>query len=225
MKQLRIILADDHAAVRKGLALLITGERDLIVVGEADNGKDALRLTKELTPDVVIVDLYMPKLNGLQLAELLKTECPTVKVLVLTAHEDESHLRQLCAAKVAGYVLKRSKAEELILAIHKVAADEFHFDAALASRTLVCFLGQTTAKIESHSSGLSEREKEVLRGVAWGYSNKELADLLSLSVKTVETYKIRVREKLGLRSRTEMVQYALLQGWMNDAGFSTRLSI
>jgi two-component system response regulator NreC len=176
MKQLRIILADDHSAVRKGLILLINSEPDLIVVGETDNGKEALRLAKNLKPDLIIIDLYMPELNGLQAAELLKTECPMVKVLVLTAHEDEGHLRQLCAAKVSGYVLKRSTANELILAIRKVAAGEFHFDANLACKTLVCFASGSTAKSSwPHTSDLSEREKEVLRGVAWGYSNKELS--------------------------------------------------
>ena len=216
MKKLRILLADDHKIVREGLKLLINSQRDMQVVGEAANGKEVLVKARELKPDVVVMDLSMPELNGLQATERLKAECPEMKVVALTAHEDESYLRQLCKVGAAGYVLKRSAGDELVKAIGTVAKGGVYFEASLASRALAKQMTGSPVKGESHTSELSEREKEVLIMLAWGYSNKETAGRLKLSVKTVETYKLRIGEKLGLRSRTEMVQYALRQGWLNE---------
>ena len=176
MKKLRILLADDHKMVRDGLRLLLDAQPDLRVVGEAANGREVLQKARELNPDVVVMDLSMPELNGLQAAERLKAELPGVKVVAMTANEDESYLRQLCKVGAVGYVLKRS-----------------------------------AGAVE-----LSEREKEVLVMLASGYSNKEIAAQLALSVKTVETYKVRIGEKLGLHSRTQMVQYTLRRGWLNE---------
>jgi DNA-binding NarL/FixJ family response regulator len=218
MKKLNILLADDHKVLREGLTLLINGQPDMRVVGEAGSGKEALRKARELNPDVVVMDLSMPDLNGLQATHALRAESSQVEVLVLTVHEDESYLRQLCQAGAAGYVLKRSPGEELINAIRKVAAGEVCFDGALAGKALA---GQVRELVLHGNPGgggeLSQRETEVLRAVAWGHSNKEVADQLQLSVKTIETYKVRITEKLGLRSRTEMVRYALRQGWLSDA--------
>ncbi len=224
MKKLRVFVADDHKVVREGLMLLINGQSDMQVIGEADNGKEVLQQAQVLKPDVVVMDLSMPELNGLQATEMLKAKCPEVKVLALTVHEDESYLRQLCKAKADGYVLKRSAGDELIQAIRQVAAGEVHFDAALAGKTLVSQTAVSTTKGESHTADLSEREKEVLNLIAWGHSNKEIANRLGLSVKTVETYKVRVAEKLGLRSRTDIVQYALRQGWLNETSSFEPLS-
>jgi DNA-binding NarL/FixJ family response regulator len=216
MNKLRILMADDHQIVREGLRKLIDSQPDMRVVGEAVNGKQALTLARTLKPDVVVMDLSMPELNGLQATAGLTAEFPAVKVVALTAHEDESYLRQLCNAGASGYVLKRSAGEELIKAIRMVAGGGVHFDAMLASKALA---RQTTAPAgrgELGAAKLSDREKEVLVFLAWGYSNKEISAKLSLSVKTVETYKVRVGEKLGLRSRTEMVKFAMRQGWLNE---------
>jgi DNA-binding NarL/FixJ family response regulator len=155
-------------------------------------------------------------LNGLQATERLKAEWPETKVVALTAHEDESYLRQLCKVGAVGYVLKRSAGDELIKAIGTVAKGGVYFEATLANKALARQITGAPIKGESHASELSEREKEVLIMLAWGYSNKEIAGKLALSVKTVETYKLRIGEKLGLRSRTQMVQYALRQGWLNE---------
>ena len=217
MKKLRILLADDHKVVRDGLRLLIDSQPDLRVVGEASNGKEALQQARDLKPDVVVMDLSMPEMNGLQATERLKAEQPGIKVVALTVHEDASYLLQLCKAGAAGYVLKRSAGDDLIHAIRTVAAGGLHFDAALASKALTGQRGEAPGKAGPHVSELSEREKEVLILLAWGYSNKEIAGDLGLSVKTVETYRVRVSEKRGLRSRTEIVQYALRQGWLNEA--------
>jgi len=163
-----------------------------------------------------VMDLSMPELNGLQATQRLKTDFPDIKVVALTANEDESYLRQLCEAGAVGYVLKRSAGDQLVEAIATVAGGGVYFEPALASKALARQLTGPPARSEA-SGGLSDREKEVLLMLAWGYSNKEIAGQLSLSVKTVETYKVRVSEKLGLHSRTEMVRYALRQGWLNEA--------
>jgi DNA-binding NarL/FixJ family response regulator len=217
MKKLRILLADDHQVVRDGLRLLIDGQGDMRVIGEAGNGKEALRQARDLKPDVVVMDLSMPEMNGLQATERLKAESPGIKVVALTVHEDVSYLLQLCKAGAAGYVLKRSAGDDLIHAIRMVAAAGVHFDPTLASKALTGQRGEAPGKAGSHASDLSKREKEVLILLAWGYSNKETAGHLGLSVKTVETYRVRISEKLRLRSRTEIVQYALRQGWLNEA--------
>jgi DNA-binding NarL/FixJ family response regulator len=209
-------MADDHQILREGLRKLIDSQPDMRVVGEAINGQQVLTLVKTLNPDVVVMDLSMPELNGLQTTARLAAESPAVKVVVLTAHEDESYLRQLCTAGAKGYVLKRSAGEELIKAISTVAAGGICFDTALASKALARQSTVTTGRAELGGAKLSGREKEVLVLLAWGYSNKEISAKLGLSVKTVETYKVRVGEKLGLRSRTEMVKFAMRQGWLTE---------
>jgi DNA-binding NarL/FixJ family response regulator len=186
------------------------------VVGEAANGREVLVKARDLKPDVVVMDLSMPELNGLQAAEQLKAEHPAMKVVALTAHEDESYLRQLCKVGATGYVLKRSAGDELVKAIGTVAKGGVHFEATLAGKALASQMTGAPMKGESRTSELSDREMEVLTMLAWGYSNKEIASRLNLSVKTIETYKVRIGEKLGLRSRTQMVQYALRQGWLNE---------
>ena len=201
MKKLRILLADDHKIVREGLRTLINSQPDMQVVGEAANGKEVLVKARELKPDVVVMDLSMPELNGLQATERLKAEHPKMKVVALTAHEDESYLRQLCKVGAAGYVLKRSAGDELVKAIGTVAKGGVHFEATLASKALASQMTGSPVKGESRASELSEREKEVLITLAWGYSNKEIAGRLNLSVKTVETYKLRIGEKPSLFDR------------------------
>jgi two-component system, NarL family, response regulator NreC len=216
MKKLRILLADDHKIVRDGLRLLIDGQRDMQVIGEAGNGKEVLQQARELKPDVVVMDLSMPELNGLQATERLKTERPEARVIVLTVHEDSSYLLQLCKAGAVGYVLKRSAGEDLIQAIRAVAGGGLHFDATVAAKALAGKASDSGSHRGLQTAELSEREREVLIHLAWGFSNKEIASDLGLSVKTVETYRVRIGEKLGLRSRTEIVQYALRAGWLNE---------
>lgn len=215
-RKLRILLADDHEIVRDGLRLLIDGRPDMRVVGEAANGKQVILKARDLKPDIVVMDLSMPELNGLQATERLKLEWPGIKIIALTAHADEAYLSLLCKAGASGYVLKSSAGEELIQAIGEVARGGVHFEASLASKALARQMAATTAGREPSPAELSSREKEVLTRLAWGYSNKEIAANLGLSVKTVETYKVRVSEKMGFHSRTQMVEYALRQGWLNE---------
>ena len=223
MKKLRILLADDHEMVREGLRQLIDSQPGMSVVGEAGDGVEAISRALRLKPDLVVMDLSMPKLNGLQATDLLRRKHPGLKIVALTAHEDEGYLRQLCKVGVAGYVLKRSASDELVKAIGVVAKGGVYFESSLASAALARQLTGSAPAGESGAAELSERETQVLTMLAWGHTNKEIAAELKLSSKTVETYKVRIGEKLGLRSRADMVRYALRQGWLNEARRPGRL--
>lgn len=216
MERLRIFIADDHAVLRDGLKALVNGQPDMEVVGEADNGRVAWQKAKELQPDVVVMDVSMPEMNGAQATQRLKELCPNIKVLALTAHEDKGYLRHLLEAGASGFLLKRAATDELIQAIKVVAAQGSYVDPTLAGKVLCSYIGQPSLKNGTQLPVPSEREAEVLRLIAWGYSNKEIAARLNISVKTVETYKARLAEKLQLTSRTEMVRYAVRQGWLQD---------
>lgn len=213
MPELRIILADDHAILREGLALLIGQKPDLRVVGQAEDGEQLLTLVRRHRPDLVVMDLSMPRLNGLEATRRLKAEYPEVRVIILTMHEDTGYLTGLIRAGADGFMLKRSAAEQLIEGIRKVVSGQTWFDPALAALALrQGMLPEVPGKTGARA--LSPREEKVLRELARGYANKEVAERLNLSVKTVETYRQRITEKTGLRTRAEMVRYALHQGWL-----------
>jgi DNA-binding NarL/FixJ family response regulator len=215
MNKLRVLLADDHAIVREGLKALINSQPDLVVVGEAADGPTAVALTAELDPDVVVMDISMPGLTGAQATTQLRAARPDRKVLVLTVHEDKGYMRLLLEAGAAGYVLKRAAAAELIQAIRAVAAGQTYLDPVLAG-SVVDHLVRPAVAV-GPSVDLSEREAEVMRLIALGYSNKEIAVQLKVSVKTVETYKTRSMEKLHIRSRVDIVRYAARRGWLVTA--------
>lgn len=216
MNMLRIFLADDHVVLREGLKSLVNAQADMNVVGEAGNGRAALLKARELQPDVIIMDVSMPDLNGIQVTERLKRDCQKITVLVLTAHDDSGYLRQLLEVGASGYVLKKAAAEELIKAIRVVAAGGVYLDPSLAGKVVGGYLGRRQLGGKPLGDQLSEREAEVLRLVAWGYTNKEVAGYLRISVKTVETHKANLMQKLDLKSRVEMVRYALRQGWLRE---------
>ena len=218
MPALRIFLADDHAVVREGLKALINTQAGMAVVGEAADGLSACDQVSHLRPDVVVMDVSMPGLTGSQATEKLRQECPTVRVLALTVHEDRGYIRQLLAAGAAGYVLKRAAAEELIHAIRVVADGGVYLDPGMAGHVVGGFVRRPPGEgTPAASAGLSEREVEVAQLTAAGHGNKEIASRLDLSVKTVETYRARAMDKLGLRSRADLVRYAFQQGWLKDA--------
>lgn len=212
--KLRIFLADDHVVVREGLKVLINAQSDMEVVGEAGNGRDALRKTRDCRPDLIIMDVSMPELNGAAATEQLKRERPEIRVLALSVHEDKSYLRKLLEAGASGYMLKRAAAAEVIQAIRTVAGGGMYLDPQMAGKVVDSFVRKPPLRGEIAGSELSDRETEVVRLIAQGYTNKEIATRLELSVKTVETYKARSMEKLGLDSRAEIVRYALEQGWL-----------
>ena len=216
MSKIRILLADDHETVREGLKTILNAQTDMEVIGEAPDGRSAVERTSLLHPDIVIMDVSMPVMNGLRATQAIKETCPTVKVLTLTRHAEEGYLQQLMRAGASGYVLKQSRATEVLHAIRAVATGGTYLDGHLAKPR---DLGGTPrpAKTGQSRSVLSQREEEVLRLVAWGYSNKEIAAQLNLSVKTIETHKANASQKLGVSNRIEIVSYAILQGWLRDS--------
>jgi DNA-binding NarL/FixJ family response regulator len=217
MDKLRILLAEDHETIRDGLKLLVNSQPDMVIVGEANNGRVALQLAQELLPDVVVMDVSMPELNGLQATKKLKQKCPQVKVLTLTRHTDDGYLQQLLQAGASGYVLKQSKSVELLRAIRAVVNGQTYLDPAITEKAVTQIRGgRRTARGQSPDANLSERETEVLRLIAWGYINKEIAARLNLSIKTVEVHKANGMRKMGMKSRVDIVRYALLQGWLQD---------
>ena len=214
---LRVVLADDHAVVREGLKALVNAQPDMRVVGEAADGEAALQAARTLAPDVLVMDLSMPVLGGAEATASVRRDCPGVKVLALTVHEERLYLTQLLRAGASGYVLKRAAAAELVRAVRTVAAGGTYIDPSVAGTLVEGYLDAQEKADEATHDALSDREREVLVRIARGFSNKEIAAALGLSVKTVETYKSRVAEKLGLRTRVEIVRYAARQGWLGDS--------
>lgn len=216
MTKQRIFLADDHAVLREGLRILINSQPDMECVGEAADGRAAVRGVEELQPDVAVLDVSMPELNGLQATKRIKQCCPDAKILTLTRHRDDGYLQQLLKAGSSGYVLKQSASTVLLTAIRAVAAGQRFLDPAITEKVIGSYVANSAKKGVPAPVELSDREEEVLRMIAWGYSNKEVASRLELSVKTVEVHKANAMRKLGMRSRIDIVRYALLQGWLQD---------
>ena len=216
MSKLRILLADDHETVREGLKTILNAQADMEVIGEAPDGRSAVERTSLLHPDIVIMDVSMPGMNGLRATQAIKETCPTVKVLTLTRHAEEGYLQQLMRAGASGYVLKQSRANEVLQAVRTVASGKTYIDPHLDT-TFGKLGGPVPPRSGASRPALSQREEEVLRLVAWGYSNKEIASQLSLSVKTIETHKANAAQKLGLTNRIEIVSFAILQGWLRDS--------
>jgi DNA-binding NarL/FixJ family response regulator len=211
---LQVYLADDHPLVLDGIKALILADAGLELVGAARDGATALRQAIELRPDVAVLDLSMPGVNGIEVARQLLAACPQCRVLILTVQEDGAYLRQLLDLGVAGYVLKRSATDELRRAIHAVADGGIYLDPAIAARAIG--RGAAGAQVVPEAADLSPREVEVLRLTAIGHSNKSIANMLHIGVKSVDTYKARAMEKLGFRNRVEVVRFAVSKGWLNE---------
>jgi DNA-binding NarL/FixJ family response regulator len=214
---LRILLADDHVTVRHGLKLLIDGQADMQVVSEAGDGETTIQRAIALKPDVVVLDISMPGMNGLVATRRLKQQQPETAIVTLTRHADDAYLQELLRAGASGYVLKQSAPSELLHAIRAVAAGGQYLDSTLTARVTAGFLGREGKRESKSAVTLSERESGVLRLIASGYSNKEIAGRLTLSVKTVEAHKANAMRKLGLKGRIDIVKYAVLQGWLENA--------
>lgn len=215
-KRIKIVIAEDHQTVREGIKLLIDAQSDLEVIGEAGNGEEAVELVKELLPALLLIDVSMPRMNGLQATKKLRTLQPDLRILVLTRHTDDGYLRQLIAAGANGYVLKQSAPDQLITAIRTVAHGDAFLDPCLTQRVLGKFASDLLPLRGERNGDLSSREEEVLRMIAQGYSNKEVAARLNLSVKTVEAHKANGMQKLGFASRIDLVRFAVIQGWLAD---------
>jgi len=213
MTKTRILLADDHAVLRAGLRLLLDAQPDLTTVGEASDGLEALERATALQPDIILLDLTMPRLSGLAALRELRQRAPDARILVLTMHADQEYLREALSQGAAGYVLKQAADQELLAALRAVARGEVYVHSIMAKGLVESLLDQARPALPTDPwESLSSREAEVIRAVAQGYTNQEIADRLGLSVKTVETHRARAMEKLGLTSRAQLVRYALDKG-------------
>jgi DNA-binding NarL/FixJ family response regulator len=217
MTKIRIFLAEDHETVREGLRLIIDAQSDMQIVGEAADGYAAIERVRALHPDVVVMDISMPRMNGLMATRQLKLLCPDVGIVALTRHKEGGYVQELLQAGAKGYVLKQSSSEELLRAIRAVGAGKGYLDPEITSAVVGDYAGRALRQAPHNPVSLSEREEEVLRLIAAGYSNKEIAAHLELSVKTVESHKANSMKKLGLRSRIDIVTFALLQGWLETS--------
>lgn len=215
MKKVRVVLADDHTVLRDGLAMLINSESDMEVVAQAGDGREVVEQVQLTQPDVVVLDISMPQANGTQASVQVLQAAPSARLIALTRHSESAYVRQFLQAGVRGYVLKQSASTELLAAIRSVAGGSTYLDPALTVRAVDFYLQTHARSGESPDTVLSQREADVVRQTALGYSNKEIANQLKISVKTVDTYKARAMEKLGLHSRAALVRYALQQGWLD----------
>ena len=215
-KKLRILIAEDHQTVREGVKLLANAQPDMEVIGEADNGEVAITEASRLDPDIIIMDISMPHVNGLRATKRIRSISPNIKILILTRHTDDGYLQQLIAAGANGYVLKQSAPSELINAIRAVADGKAYMDPALTNRVMGGYATRSASLRGENKQQLTDRESEVLRLIALGYSNKEIGANLDLSVKTIEAHKANAMRKLGISSRIDIVRYAILQEWMQD---------
>ena len=219
MKKIRVVLADDHVVLRSGLRLLLNAQADIEVVGEASDGAEAISKTAELEPDVLLLDITMPNIGGIDAMRTIKEKTPSISILILTMHENEGYLLEVLKAGASGYVLKKAADNELMSAIRAVYSGEVFIPSSLTKSVVKEMVSGGVSREESVDNDqeqLSPRELEVLTLVAQGYTNQQTADRLYLSVKTVETYKARVMEKLKLHSRVELVRYALRHGFLNQ---------
>ena len=219
MKQkLNVLLADDHKLLRAGLKLLLQRNPDFAVVGEAADGEQTLQLYQQLEPDLLLLDLSMPKMDGLDCLREIKSRWPEAKVIVLTMHEDENYIKQAMQAGAAAYVHKSAADTDLFKAIEAVQAGQLYLSQQDSNLLLNVLLKQDTAPVDNQAPYvlLSPREREVLRLIAHGYSMAEVAEKLSLSIKTVDTYKPRLMEKLGTTRKSELVSYALKYGLLSN---------
>jgi two-component system, NarL family, response regulator NreC len=223
MEKIRVLIADDHAVLRAGLRILINTQPDMVVVAEAGDGIEAVKQATQNRPDVAVMDITMPAISGIQAIEQIRQACPRTQILVLTMHDDTAYLRSALAAGASGYVVKKSADSELISAIHAVHRGQMFVDLASSSgaiqEALLNRSSQEPTRPGDPKSLLSQRERAVLTLVAQGYTNQQVADRLCLSVKTIETYRMRLAEKLELRTRADLTRYALEIGLIGPGKF------
>lgn len=219
MEKIKLFLADDHAVLRAGLRMLLESQPDITVVGEAGDGKTTLSLATSLLPDVLLLDVGMPDMDGLGVLHAIRVDAPQCRVLLLTMHEEEAILRAALRAGASGYVLKQAAEAELLTAIRAVARGEAYVDPALTRAMIEGYLeSPESGENPEQMDGLTAREIEVLTLIAEGYTNKEVADKLVVSVKTVETHKAHIAGKLGVKSRVEWLRYAREKGLLDISG-------
>ena len=210
MSKIRVVIAEDHETVRHGLRLLINGQPDMEVIGEAGDGAEAVDRVRALCPHVALLDVSMPNVNGLEATREIRRVAPETAVVALTRYTDQAYVQELVRAGAVGYILKQSASHELLQAIRAAAAGRVYLDTALGASAL------GSARKRGEAPPISDRETEVLRLMALGHTNKEIATTLDISVKTVEVHKANATRKLGLQGRVDIVKYALLKGWLTE---------
>ncbi len=208
MKRIRILLADDHAVVRQGFKMILGAQSDMEIIGEAGNGRDAVELAENLRPDVIVMDVAMPELNGIEATRRLATSLPHTRVVALSMHKDSVYVREILRAGARGYLLKDSGAADLVSAVRAVASGEGYISPAVSSSVLDDYRRHVTNPVDL----LTSREREVLQMLAEGKTNKEIAGILNLSVYTVDAHRGRIMEKLNLHSINELVRFAVRNG-------------
>jgi two-component system response regulator NreC len=209
LEKIRILLADDHTLVRSGIRSLLEDEPGLSVIGEAEDGRKAVGMACQLKPDVVIMDIAMPLLNGLEATRQIKIQCPEVKVLIVSMHDNEEYIRQVLEAGAMGYILKDAAARELISAIQSVYRGEAVLSPAVTRLVIEDYLRWGGTRPQEEADSLSPREREVLQLIAEGYTNKQIAEILSISIKTVQAHRNSLMGKLDLHDRGELIKYAI----------------
>jgi len=207
----RVLIADDHAIVRAGLRALLVEETEFELVGEAVGGYEAIELVEKTNPDVLILDLSMPDLDGISVTRKIKPQYPDMKILILTLHEDEALLKEAIKAGAAGYILKRAAEAELISAIRVILRGDLYVDPAMV-RGLFQEPQQSQVKMKNPTESLTPRETEILRLIVEGYTNRQIGQELNISIRTVEGHRANISDKLGLHSRVELVRYARQNG-------------
>ena len=212
MYKITVLLVEDHTIVRKGLRALLDGESDVAVIAEAEDGREAVRLTQQRRPDVIVMDISMPGLNGLEATRQITTQFPDAKVLILTRHADESYVLAILQAGAVGYIVKKAAPTELTAAIRAVYRGETVLSPVIAGVAVTGNIRHSEAVLENGYGKLTFREREVLQLVAEGHPNRDIADILAISVKTVESHKASIFEKLGIHSAAELTQVAIRKG-------------
>ena len=208
MKKIRILLADDHAVVRQGFKMILTAQADMEIVGEAGNGREAVESAEKLRPDIVVMDVAMPELNGIEATRRITEASPHTRILALSMHKDSVYVREILRAGARGYLLKDSPAPDLVAAVRAVAGGEGYLSPAVSNAVLDDYRRHVTNPIDL----LTSREREVLQMLAEGKTNKEIAVVLNLSVYTVDAHRGRIMEKLNLHSINELVRFAVRNG-------------
>ncbi len=209
MPKIRLLLADDHTILRAGLRALLEAEPDMCVIGEAEEGRSAVKLSCQLEPDVVLMDIAMPLLSGLEATRQIKQNCPQIKILILTMYENEEYIRQALAFGAMGYLLKDATAVELVNAVRAIHKGEAVLSPPVTRLVLENYLRWGDIQKDHSADGLSPREREVLQLIAEGYTNKQMAEILSLSIKTIQTHRMNLMSKLGLHDRADLIKYAI----------------